>query len=313
MSLPVIETRELTKVYNGTTAVDGLTLRIEEGEIFGFLGPNGAGKTTSILMLLGLTEPTSGTARVGGFDSLHEPLRVKRITGYLPENVGFYEDLTARENLHYTARLNRIPNEVAGEKIDEALEMVALSDVANKEVGKFSKGMKQRLGIASVLVKDPRLVILDEPTTGIDPAGASHMLDLIKRMARDQGITVLLSSHLLHQVQKICDRVGIIAGGRLVAQGSVEELGKSLVGENQSIIEVEVAEASSGLAESLGQIAGVLRVEKKEGTFMITSDRDVRAEVSRVIFESGNLPLMIKSQDIALEEIYMKYFREGPE
>ena len=310
MSSPVVETKKLTKAYNGNKAVDNLDLRIEEGQIFGFLGPNGAGKTTTILMLLGLTEPTSGEARVCGFDVTREPLKVKRITGYLPENVGFYEDLTARENLRYITRLNGIPDKLASTKIDEALETVGLSEVADQEVGEFSKGMKQRLGMADVLVKAPKLVFLDEPTTGIDPEGVRQVLDLIVSMARDRGITVLISSHLLHQVQKICDRVGIVAKGRMVAEGPIERLGREIVGGGQSVIEVQVTKPSAGLIKSIKSIRGIKSVEQLGDTFSIRSDKDMRAEVSRAIVESGSLPLQMRTQDYTLEEIYMKYFHE---
>ena len=310
MSSPVVETKKLTKAYNGTVVVDALNLKIQEGEIFGFLGPNGAGKTTTILMLLGLTEPTSGEARVCGFDVTREPLKVKRITGYLPENLGFYEDLTARENLRYITRLNGIPDKRASTKIDEALETVGLSEVADQEVGEFSKGMKQRLGMADVLVKDPKLVFLDEPTTGIDPEGVRQVLDLIVSMARDRGITVLISSHLLHQVQKICDRVGIVAKGRMVAEGPIERLGREIVGGGQSVIEVQVTKPSAKLVESIKSIPGIKSVEQSGDTLSIRSDKDMRAEVSRAIVESGSLPLQMRTQDYTLEEIYMKYFHE---
>ncbi|MCL0064810.1 ABC transporter ATP-binding protein [Dehalococcoidia bacterium] len=310
MAPPVVETIKLTKDYNGTRAVDSLDLRIEEGEIFGFLGPNGAGKTTTILMLLGLTEPTLGLAKVCGHDATREPLKVKRITGYLPENVGFYEDLTARENLRYITRLNRIPNNLASPKIDEVLEIVGLSEVADREVGRFSRGMKQRLGMADVLVKDPRLVFLDEPTAGIDPDGASQILDFIVSMSKERGITVLLSSHLLHQVQKICDRVGIIVKGRMVAEGPVERLGREVVGGGQNALDVQVTESSANLIESIESIPGVKAVECSGDMLSIRSDKDVRAEVSRAIFENGSLPLHMRAQDYTLEEIYLKYFRE---
>ncbi|GFP20332.1 ABC-2 type transport system ATP-binding protein, partial [Candidatus Hakubella thermalkaliphila] len=188
----VVETVDLTKSYRNVTAVDKLNLRIEEGEIFGFLGPNGAGKTTIVLMLLGLTEPTSGTARVCGHNPTREPLQVKRITGYLPEKVGFYEDLTARQNLAYTTRLNDLADEDASSVINEALNIVGLSDVADQKVGKFSRGMKQRLGIADVLVKHPRMVFLDEPTSGLDPDGANQLLDTIAQMSKEHKITIVL-------------------------------------------------------------------------------------------------------------------------
>ncbi len=227
---PVIEAVDLTKVYRTQVAVNKLTLTIREGEVFGFLGPNGAGKTTSLLMFLGLTEPSGGTVRVCGYDPAREPLRVKEKVGYLPENVGFYDDMNARQNLTFVARLNRIPDRASAVRIDELLSLVGLADEAHKKVGAFSKGMRQRLGIAEVLVKEPRLVFLDEPTVGLDPDGTNKMLDLIHSLSKDRGITVFLSSHLLDQMQRICDRVGIMIKGSLVAAGRMEDLAREKLG-----------------------------------------------------------------------------------
>ncbi len=226
----VIETKELCKYYGHQPAVDGLTLNVQEGEIFGFLGPNGAGKTTTILMLLGLTEPSKGDARVCGFNPTREPLKVKRLVGYLPENVGFYRDMTARENVQYVAQLNHIPNKISSTKIDEAFEIVGLSDDAEKKVGTFSRGMSQRLGIAEVLIKDPKICFLDEPTLGLDPDGAIRMIELIQSLSADRKITMLISSHNLDQVQRISHRVGIMIKGRLVAVGPMEDLAKEKLG-----------------------------------------------------------------------------------
>jgi len=224
----VIETEGLTKAYGRQKAVDDLSFRVEEGEIFGFLGPNGAGKTTTLLMLLGLTEPSSGSARVLGFDPVREPLQVKSRVGYLPENVGFYHDMTAQENLSFVARLNNLTQEVARERVEAALVQVGLDGEREKLTGAYSRGMRQRLGIAELLIKDPKLIFLDEPTLGLDPDGINRMLDLIVSLAKNTGITVLLSSHLLHQVQRICDRVGIMRQGRLVDQGPIKELALKL-------------------------------------------------------------------------------------
>ena len=227
---PIVETQGLSKVYGRQTAVDGLSLAVNEGEIFGFLGPNGAGKTTAILMLLGLTEPTAGTARVLGRDPVTDPLAVKRVVGYLPENVGFYEDMTARENLAYVARLNGLDESVASSRITTALQTVGLTAEGEKLAGAYSRGMRQRLGLAELLVKEPRLIFLDEPTLGLDPDGINRMLDLIVSLSRERGLTVFLSSHPLNQVQRICKRVGIMIKGRLVAIGSVEELARTTAG-----------------------------------------------------------------------------------
>ncbi|HOC55099.1 MAG TPA: ABC transporter ATP-binding protein [Verrucomicrobiota bacterium] len=227
----IIQTEGLTRRYGRQMAVDGLSLEINEREVFGFLGPNGAGKTTTILMLLGLTEPTAGRARVLGFDPAHDPLEIKRQVGYLPENVGFYDDLTGRENLRYMARLNRLPEDKARERIETALVTVGLNGEGDKLVGAYSRGMRQRLGIAELLIKDPRLLILDEPTLGLDPDGTNRMLDLIVSLSRERGITILLSSHQLEQVQRICTRVGIMIKGKLVALGTIEELARRKLGD----------------------------------------------------------------------------------
>jgi len=226
----IIEAEGLTKRYGSDIAVNQLTLQIREGEIFGFLGPNGAGKTTTLLMFLGLTEPTAGKVRVCGFDPTRDPLHVKEKVGYLPENVGFYDDMDARENLCFVARLNHIPDGVSAPRIDELLGMVGLHEEASKKVGTYSKGMRQRLGIAEVLVKEPSLIFLDEPTIGLDPDGTNRMLELIRSLSKVKKITVFFSSHLLEQVQRVSDRVGIMIKGGLVAVGPIEELAKTKLG-----------------------------------------------------------------------------------
>jgi len=306
----IVEINELTKVYNGVKAVDGVNLRIKEGEIFGFLGPNGAGKTTTILMLLGLTEPTSGEVKVFGYNATRNPLEVKKITGYLPENVGFYEDLTARENLAYITRLNRIPSEKSSTKIEEVLQLVGLLEVADKEVGTFSRGMLQRLGIAATLVKEPKLVILDEPTLGIDPKGVEQILNIITKMGKEEKITILLSSHLLHQVQRICDRIGIISQGKIVVEGSVDEVGRKVIGGGTTQIQAQVSELNPALLEAIKKIKGVEEVEASGNFLNIRCNKDLRLEISKAIVENGSFPLLIKTQDYTLEEIYVRYFRE---
>jgi ABC-2 type transport system ATP-binding protein len=235
----VIETSELTRRYGTQIAVNRLTLSVAEGEIFGFLGPNGAGKTTTILMLLGLSEPTSGSARVCGIDPTREPVRVKRLVGYLPENVGFYEDMTGADNLRYVARLNGLRDRVASGRIADLLSLVGLADEGKKRVGAYSRGMRQRLGIAEVLLKEPRVVFLDEPTLGLDPDGTQRMLEMIQTLSRRNGITVFFSSHLLDQVQRISDRVGIMLKGTLVAAGPIQELAQKSLGVDQTSYTLE--------------------------------------------------------------------------
>lgn len=226
----IIETQELTKRYGRQTAVGNLTFQVEEGEIFGFLGPNGAGKTTTLLMLLGLTRPTEGSVKVCGLDPVREAREVKQSVGYLPENVGFYGDLDAVQSLQYIADLNGMEHAEAEERIQEALKVVGLSSDTRKKVGTYSRGMSQRLGVAEVLIKDPKVLFLDEPTLGLDPDGALRLIELIQSLNRDRKITVLLSSHNLYQVQKICHRVGIMIKGEMVAEDSIEALAREKFG-----------------------------------------------------------------------------------
>ncbi len=306
---PIIETVDLTKTYDGTTVVDKLNLRIEEGEIFGFLGPNGAGKTTTILMLLGLTEPTSGVARVYGYNSTREPLKVKRISGYVPERVGFYEDLTTHYNLAYTARLNGLSEELVMKRVGEALDMVGLSEVANQTVAKLSRGMKQRLAIADILIKTPRVAFLDEPTAGIDPKGVNEMLDLIAVIAKEQRMTVILSSHQLHQVQRVCNRVGILVNGRIVVEGSLDQLGREVLGGGRFKIEVQLVETTSALVDCIKRIDGVVDVERSGDLLLITCVEDLRPQIAKAIVDNNGLLIQMKIQSYALEDIYMRYFK----
>jgi ABC-2 type transport system ATP-binding protein len=228
---PLLRTHELTKRYGTLLAVDRLNLELRRGEIYGLLGPNGAGKTTTILMLLGLSEPTSGEARVLGLDPTRQALEVKRRVGYLPDSVGFYGTLTGRENLRYTARLNGIPATDADDRISTLLEEVGLVEAADRATETYSRGMLQRLGIADALMKDPDILILDEPTTAIDPTGVSQLLALIRGFVAQRGLSVLLSSHLLEQVERLCDRIGIFSRGRLIAEGTMADLAR-LAGED---------------------------------------------------------------------------------
>jgi ABC-2 type transport system ATP-binding protein len=304
-----IETHALRKHYGDFVAVDGLDLAVREGEVFGLLGPNGAGKTTTILMLLGLTEPTAGGAAVLGCDPTHDPLKVKGLVGYLPDNVGFYEDLTARENLLYTADLNGIPRSVARPRIDGLLDRVGLSEVRDKRAGQFSRGMRQRLGIADVLVKNPRLVILDEPTIGLDPEGTRELLDLIRELSKEDGITVMLSSHLLDQVQRVCDEVGIFVRGQLVAAGPVSRLGEQILAGQPLVLEVQVApQAHESAVAALRGVPGVEAVEVESDMLIVRSQTDVRAEVARRAAPLGLLGL--RTRGASLEDIYLRYFRD---
>ena len=315
-----IEASELTKRYDGATVVDRLNLEVKENEVFGLLGPNGAGKTTTILMMLGLTEPASGSVRVLGFNPTREPLKVKRQVGYLPERVGFYENLTARENLRFIADLNGISYSEANQRAEEVLKMVGLTESElieqseknlkiEKTVGKFSRGMKQRLGIAEVLIKRPKLIFLDEPTAGLDPKGINQLLDLVAGLPK-MGTTVVLSSHQLYQVQRVCHSIGILAKGKMVIQGAIDKLGREALAGGRFQIEVETEAPDENLIKALQGIKGVVSVEARENVLFISTDADLRRQVSKAIVDNNYPLIQMKVQEFSLDDVYMKYFRE---
>jgi ABC-2 type transport system ATP-binding protein len=305
----IIETKNLTKKYGNFVAVDKLNLSIPEGEIFGLLGPNGAGKTTIILMLLGLTEPTSGYSRVCGFDPLKDPFKVKRLCGYLPERLGFYENLTAGQNLRYIARLNKIPEDFASTRIDNTLIDVDLADHKNTKVKKFSRGMKQRLGIANVLFKDPRLMFLDEPTQGIDPKGIRELLDLLKTINKKKGITIILLSHLMFHVQQICDNIGIMGNGKLIKHGKVKGMYNEF--EQKWIIEIESFNITENILKTISEIPEVIKVETNGNIIIAECESDLRSKISSSIINEGGSLLGLRLIEHSLEDIYQKYSEDN--
>ena len=316
-----ILTRGLTKRYGELVAVDGLDLEVQPGEIFGLLGQNGAGKTTTILMLLGLTEPTAGRARVVGLDPGRNPLEVKRRVGYLPDSVGFYGALTGRENLRYTARLNGLPRDEAEVRIDEVLDQVTMTARADSKTEEYSRGMLQRLGIADALVKDPEILILDEPTAAIDPIGVVEILDLLRELAAEQRITILLSSHLLSQVQSTCDRVGIFAAGRLIGVGTVTELSRQF-GESAARIEVTIDGGADPAAidqtdATLRAVPGVSRVlaperARQPWTLFAAPDRaaDVRVATLAAAARENLHLTAIRAVEPSLDDIYRRALKD---
>ena len=312
-----IRTRQLTKRYGDLVAVDRLDLEIHSGEIFGLLGQNGAGKTTTILMLLGLTEPSEGEARVVGLDPARHPLEVKRRVGYMPDSVGFYSDLTGRENLRYTARLNRIPHRLAEATIDEVLAQVGLTERADHPTETYSRGMLQRLGIADALVKDPDVLILDEPTTAIDPIGVTEVLDLLRRLVKERGIAVLLSSHLLNQVQSVCDRIGIFAAGRLIGNGTLAELAERF-GDGAAHIEVGFdfataadAERAPGLIRTIDGVVDAAPGPRPDDPWLVSvqppeREAAVRQEILSLAAAEGLHLVSLRPIVPSLEEIYRR-------
>jgi ABC-2 type transport system ATP-binding protein len=310
----VIVTRRLTKQYGELTAVDALDLTIHTGEVFGLLGPNGAGKTTTVLMLLGLTEPTRGVVRVLGLDPTREPLAIKRRVGYLPDNVGFYPGMTGRENLRYTARLNGLGRAAGEARIDQLLREVRLEEAADRNAGTYSRGMRQRLGIADALVKDPSVLILDEPTIAIDPSGVEELLALLRRLVRERSLTVLLSSHILGQVQSLCDRVGFFADGRLVAAGPLDELAKG-TGTGQAV-ELEVGVDGDparidAVAATLPAVRSVAPHERDEHLRIVTASSDVAAPLAAALAAAGVPLVHLRRRGSDLLELYRRYVPEG--
>jgi ABC-2 type transport system ATP-binding protein len=302
-----VEADGLTKRYNGVAAVDHASFALSRGEIFGLLGPNGAGKTTTILMLLGLTEITEGRARVLGHDPVREPLAVKRRVGYMPDSVGFYDYLSAEDNLRYTARLNGMGEAEREQKIAAALKRVDLDLEAHNPVRTYSRGMRQRLALAEILMKDAAVAILDEPTSGLDPQATRELLDIIRRLKHD-GVSVLLSSHLLDRVQSVCDRVALFQSGKIVLAGSIAELGREVLGGG---FQVEIEAEGEGLASRLGEVPGVQQVESLgPARFRLLADRDVRPEAAAAVVNAGGRLKRLSVEDPSLEAIYTRYFQE---
>jgi ABC-2 type transport system ATP-binding protein len=306
----VIEAKGLTKAYGHAVAVDHISFAVGRGEIFGLLGPNGAGKTTTILMLLGLTDISGGEVSVLGFDPAREPLSVKRRVGYLPDTVGFYDQLTAADNLRYTARLIGFRLKEREKRIADALDRVGLAEFADHHVGTFSRGMRQRLGLAEILMKGAQIAILDEPTSGLDPHATTELLAIIRRF-KAEGVSVLLSSHLLERVQSVCDRVALFSAGRIALMGSVSELGREVLGAGY-VVDIEADGA--GLAEQLRLIPGVSGVEQTGiGKLRLHADRDVRPEAAAEVVAMNGRLKYLSVHEPSLEAIYTHYFETKPD
>jgi ABC-2 type transport system ATP-binding protein len=306
----VIEATGLTKNYGKAVAVDHVSFTVGRGEIFGLLGPNGAGKTTTILMMLGLTEISGGEVRVLGFNPAREPLSVKRRVGYLPDTVGFYDGLTAADNLRYTARLIGFRLAEREKRVADAIERVGLGEFADKRVATFSRGMRQRLGLAEILMKGAQIAILDEPTSGLDPHATAELLGIIRNF-KAEGVSVLLSSHLLERVQSVCDRVALFSGGKIALLGTVPELGRQVLGGGY-VVDIEAD--GVGLAERLALIPGVSGVEKTGiGKLRLHADRDVRPEAANEVVAMQGRLKFLGVQEPSLEAIYTRYFEAQPD
>ncbi|MGB6006781.1 ABC transporter ATP-binding protein [Castellaniella sp.] len=306
--LPAIAAQGLGKDYGSRTVVQSLNFQVQRGEVFGLLGPNGAGKTTTILMLLGLTEATRGQVRVLGEDPWRNPLAVKRQIGYMPDSVGFYDHLSARDNLRYTARLLGVPADERDARIAAALERVRLADRIDQRVGTFSHGMRRRLGLAEILLKQAAIAILDEPTSGLDPQSTESFLQMIESL-RDDGVTVLLSSHLLDQMQRICDRVALFNAGRIALMGPVQSLARQVLGGHSH--EVHIHADGPDLSAALGAVPGVGQVRAEPGGhYILQAESDVRAQAAQAAVLAGARLRDLAVDTPSLDRIYRQTFSQ---
>lgn len=315
METPIIEINGLSKHYKQHRAVDNLNLNIFPGEIFGLLGPNGAGKSTTILMMLGLTEATQGNVRIDNIDPQRDPVSAKRIIGYLPDNIGFYDHRTGLENLMLIAELNGMSRHEARTRALQLLDQVGIGEVAHKKVGTYSRGMRQRLGLADTLIKKPKIVILDEPTLGLDPTGVKEFLQLIQDLSRRDKLTVLLSSHHLHQVQEVCTRVGIFVKGKIIATGKVNELAEQLFVNKQpeTVIKIAVNDEPhlNSIQTALESIPGASKVHRHGSEFSVYHEFDNTEPIIRTLMDK-HVPIeSIQKKRYGLDDIYSFYFEGG--
>ncbi|WP_202319927.1 ABC transporter ATP-binding protein [Archaeoglobus neptunius] len=286
-----IEIEGVTKCYGEFKALDDLTLHVEMGDVFGFLGPNGAGKTTTINAALGLIRPDSGNIRILGIDVEEKPVEVKKVCGYLPENYGFYDNLSAMQNLTYYAEFYGIRSR---DYLQELLAMVGLENAAEKKLKEFSRGMRQRLALAQALINDPEVVFLDEPTNGLDPSGIADFRRIIRNLNRD-GKTIFFSSHILAEVREVCRSIGIISKGRLLKTGRIDKLNSKM-----SIIVQTEPQADESLLREFGDVS----FDEQQDAFVIDVERDCRVEISKRLFESGYIVKELHLREPTLEEVY---------
>ena len=308
----MIEVEHLTKRYGTVTAVDDVTFRVNKGEILGFLGPNGAGKTTTMRVLTGYMPATDGRAAVAGYDVFDHPIEAKRRTGYLPETPPLYPDMTVREYLHFVGKIKGVAPKDRAARVDQVMARTWVADMANRACGKLSKGYRQRVGLAQALIHNPEVLILDEPTAGLDPKQINETPRLIKALAGDH--TIILSTHILTEVEQTCQRVVIINKGRVVAEDTPENLTRRLRGSATMFVQVDGDRAAEAQA-ALARVDGVARVTSANdaGTaFEIESEsgRDVRRELARAVIGGGWGLLELRPMRLSLEDVFLSLTTE---
>ncbi len=295
----MIKTEHLTKAYGSAKAVDDVSIEVGKGQVFGFVGPNGSGKTTTIGMLVGLIEPTGGKCFVNGIDVTHKPLEAKKITGYLPDGIGFYPGLTARQNLKYFSKFYGMSDRDADMRINVLLEYVGLKGVEKPTEG-FSRGMRQRLGLAQALLNDPEVIFMDEPTNGLDPQGVVTFRNIIKDLA-SKGKTVFFSSHILEDVRQVSTTIGVISKGRMIAQGTTDEVRRKMMKDDLTTIVVRVAGDMPKLA-----LASIVSGDYHNGSAVLKTRGDVRNEISDDLFQRGVHVRELRVEERSLEDVFLE-------
>ncbi len=295
----------VTKNYGKLTAVDNISFRVEEGEILGFLGPNGAGKTTTMRIITGYTPPTEGMVQVGGFDVVEDPIQAKKLMGYLPENPPLYNEMTVRGYLDFVADLKDVPGRLKRERISFVMEKCGIEDVKGRRIGNLSKGYRQRIGIAHALVNDPKILILDEPTIGLDPKQIMEVRDLIKSLAGDH--TIVLSTHLLPEVNMICTRVAIIHKGKIALEESLDRIAEDVLG--AKLLLLKISRGDNNVTDIIGRRPHVSEVsEISHGEFRVTCEglHDVSELLAATVVENGWGLRELRPFSQSLEEIFLK-------
>ncbi len=303
----MIVTEGLTKRFGKLVAVDGLEIHIREGDIYGFLGPNGAGKTTTIRMLATLLQPTSGTARVMGRDIVDDPNGVRRLIGFMPERPGFYEEMRARDVLRFYGGFYRIPRDRLDARIEELTTLVGLDRFIDSRVKGYSHGMRKRLAIAAALVHEPRILILDEPSTGLDPKGVMEFREMLRGLQK-QGYTIFLSSHVLPEVQQLCNRVGILRRGKLVAEDSIEELTERAKSRSKMRLTVHARDVSDEALAAVRGLSGVLSADRAGFGVMVLGEPspEMPAEVNATLVRGGARVTTLFAQEPTLEDVFLE-------
>jgi len=304
----MIETLGLTKRFNGFTAVDRVSLTVNEGEVYGLLGPNGAGKSTLIRMLTTLSNPSEGTARISGYDLLKDAEKVRETVGIVSEKMIMYDRLTAYENLRLFAKLYNVPRREMDARIEELLKIVNMTKWADEQIGKFSTGMKQRINVIRALVSMPRVVFMDEPTLGLDPQSTADIRDFIKRLNERDGLTIVLTTHIMNEADVLCDRIGLIDKGRIAAEGSPAELKARIADRGSTVVELDIIDPPPDAAERLRAVEGVRSASQKENCVHVIASREDAFQ--DIVNASARAGLRLRNASVSqpsLEDVFLHF------